>query len=163
MRYRHVQDPRQVKSRIFPEQHSTEKPQRSHLVKKLTSRDKAELIAQLAAEKKGQDIVLMDMRKVSVFCDWFVIVSVPSSRRLNAVSRTIEKELSKKKVRLLHEEGKGNMYWDLLDYGDVIVHIFYREVRDFYGLERLWSDASVESFDEKCLAKTSQKDSRTSS
>jgi len=128
-------------------------------VKKLTSRDKAELIAKISAEKKGQDIVLMDMRHVSVLCDWFVLVSASSSRRLNTISKTVDKELSKKKISYLHLEGKNNPYWILLDYGDVILHLFHTEMREFYGLERLWSEAKIEYFDEKCLPKTSQKES----
>ncbi|MFH1394957.1 MAG: ribosome silencing factor [Candidatus Omnitrophota bacterium] len=119
--------------------------------------DKARLIAQLAYEKKGEDILLMDMRTVSMMCDWFVIVSASSSRRINAVSKTIQSELSKYGISALNVEGKQNPYWVLLDYEDVIIHIFYKGIRDFYGLERLWSDAPREWFDNKCLKKTSRK------
>ena len=126
-------------------------------MKEIAALDKAKLIAQLAAEKKGEDIVLMDMRKITAMCDWFVLVSASSSRRLNAISNTIQRRLSKEHVSPSHIEGKHNPYWILLDYRDVVVHVFYREIREFYRLERLWSDAPIERFDSKCLAKTSQK------
>jgi ribosome-associated protein len=128
-------------------------------VKKLASKDKAQLIAESAAEKKGHDIVLMDMTRVSTLCDWFVLVSATSSRRVNAISKAIQEKLSKSHVRPLHVEGKHNPCWVLLDYEDVIVHIFYGDIREFYGLERLWSDAPRERFDSKCSAKTSPKES----
>ncbi|MFC1548415.1 ribosome silencing factor [Candidatus Omnitrophota bacterium] len=123
-----------------------------------TALDKAKLIAQLAAEKKGENIVLMDMRNMSLMCDWFVLVSASSSRRLNAISNQIQRKLSKERISPSHVEGRNNPYWILLDFQDVVVHVFYKEIRDFYGLERLWSDAPIERFDDKCLAKTSQKE-----
>ena len=82
----------------------------------------------------------MDMKDISIMCDWFVLVSASSSRRLNTISNTIKRQLSKGGVDLLHIEGKQNPYWALLDFGDVVVHVFHKEVRDFYGLEQLWSD-----------------------
>ena len=125
-------------------------------MKKYTALDKARLIAQLAAEKKGEDIVLMDMRNISTMCDWFVLVSASSSRRLNAISKTLQTKLSKKRISPSHIEGKGNPCWVLLDFEDVVVHVFYEEIREFYGLERLWSDAPRKRFDNKCLEKTFQ-------
>lgn len=124
---------------------------------KIEALDKAKIIARLAAEKKGENIVLMDMRRISTMCDWFVLVSASSSRRINAIANVIQERLSKKSVYPLHVEGKHNPYWVLLDYEDVVVHVFYKEIRDFYGLERLWSDAPTERFDDKCLVKTSPK------
>jgi ribosome-associated protein len=129
-------------------------------VKTLASKDKAQLIAESAAEKKGQDIVLMDMRGISSLCEWFVLVTASSSRRVNAISKAIQENLSKKRISPLHVEGKSNPYWVLLDYEDVVAHVFYEEIREFYGLERLWSDAPRERFDGTCLAKAPQKISR---
>ena len=129
----------------------------------MASKDKAQLIAESAAEKKGHDIVLMDMSRISTLCDWFVVVSASSSRRVNAISRAIQEKLSKNHVRPLHIEGRHNPYWVLLDYEDVVAHIFYGDIREFYGLERLWSDAPRERFDSKCSAKTSQKESHSHS
>ncbi|MBD3426164.1 MAG: ribosome silencing factor [Candidatus Omnitrophica bacterium] len=124
-------------------------------MKKLTPLSKARLIARIAAEKKGENIVIMDMRRVSMMCDWFVLVSAGSSRRINTIANTLQRELSKKKISATRVEGKQNQYWVLLDFSDVVVHIFHEQIRDFYGLERLWSDAPIERFNNKCLVKTS--------
>ena len=107
-------------------------------------------IAEIASEKKGQDIVLMDMRKVSNVCDWFVIISAGSTRAIKALARAIDKGLSQKKVKSLRIEGRNDPFWVLLDYGDTVVHIFHKDMREFYGLERLWSDAPMECFESKC-------------
>ena len=124
----------------------------------MTSIDKAELIVQFAAEKKGEDIVFMDMRETSAIFDWFVLIGANTPRKINAISNGIQKGLSKgSRVSPLHVEGGPNACWVLLDYEDVVVHIFHSEVRDFYELERLWSDAPIERFDSKCTEKTSQK------
>ena len=124
-------------------------------MKRITALEKAKQIAKYAAEKKGENIILMDMRNALMMCDWFVLVTASSSRRLNAISNTIQDEMSKKRVFPAHVEGKNNPYWVLLDFQDVVVHLFHESIRDFYGLERLWSDVPVERVDSKCLAKTS--------
>lgn len=127
---------------------------------KVTSREKARRIAHLAAEKKGESIVLLEIREVSPVCDWLVIVSASSSRRIKAIANSVQEGMAKEKVHPLHVEGKNNPYWTLLDYGDVVVHVFNEDIREFYGLERLWSDAPRERFEDKCTEKTSQKESR---
>ena len=110
-------------------------------MKNQTSLDKAKLIARIASDKKGDDIVLMDMTDQSAMCDWFVVISATSSRRINSIAKEIQRALSKDKVLPMHVEGRNSPYWVLLDYEDVVVHVFYDEMRGFYGLERLWSDA----------------------
>ncbi|MFH1847432.1 MAG: ribosome silencing factor [Candidatus Omnitrophota bacterium] len=125
--------------------------------------DKAKLIAQCAAEKKGDNIVLMDMRKAATEYEWFVVVSAGSTRRMNAIVKATERTLSKNKMSFLRVEGKNNPHWILMDCNDVIVHVFHEEIREFYGLERLWSDVPIERFNNKCLEKTSQKKYQRSS
>ena len=115
-------------------------------MKNISTLEKSKKIAEIAADKKGDNIVIMEMSSISTMCDNFVIISASSSRRLTTIFNTIHKEMSKIGVKPSHSEGRNNPYWALLDYGDVIVHVFYEEVRDFYGLERLWSDASKEKF-----------------
>lgn len=127
-------------------------------MKIISSLDKAKNIAQLASEKKGENIVLMDMRSVSMMCDWFVLVTASSSRRVTTIASTIRKTLSKEKISPLNVAGRQDPLWALLDYGDVVAHVFYREVRDFYGLERLWSNAKIRRLDDKCSEKTLQKE-----
>ncbi|MDD4956703.1 MAG: ribosome silencing factor [Candidatus Omnitrophica bacterium] len=115
--------------------------------KEITSQEKAKLIAGIAADKKGEDIVLMDMSSSSTISDWFVLVSAGSSRQLDAISKAVQKDLSKKfKISPLKVEGRNNPSWVLVDYGDVILHVFHKDIRDFYGLERLWSDAPRGSY-----------------
>jgi len=126
-------------------------------VKYVTASDKARHIAQIAYDKKGEDITLMDMRGISSVCDWYVLVSGGSSRQINAISKEVQKSLAKDRIAPLHIEGKKGTYWTLLDCEDVIVHVFSQGARDFYGLERLWSDAPSEHFVGKCLAQTLQK------
>lgn len=125
-------------------------------MKYATSSDKAKSIAQIASDKKGEDIVLLDMRSISTVCDWFVLISASSSRRVNAISKTIQKALAKEKVSPLRIEGKEGTSWTLLDCEDVVVHVFYKGVREFYSLERLWSEAPSEQYVGKCLEKTLQ-------
>ena len=84
----------------------------------------------------------MDVRKVVNFCDCFVICSATSTRRAKAISEEIQERLKKEGQRLKHIEGAGEALWILLDYGDVVAHVFYEETRRFYGLERLWGDAA---------------------
>ena len=108
------------------------------------SMEKARLIARIAQEKKGENIVVMDMRKFSAMYDCFVVVTASSSRRISTISNTIRKNLSMLKMKPLYFNGKRGPNWDVLDYEDVIVHVFLQEARDQYGLEELWSDAPVE-------------------
>jgi ribosome-associated protein len=108
------------------------------------SAEKARLIVSAAREKKGEDIVLMDMTGQSAICDWFVLVSAGSSRQINAISEEIQKRLRADKIFPLSIEGRSSLYWVLLDYEDVVVYIFSEEMRGFYGLEHLWADAPVE-------------------
>jgi len=118
-------------------------------VKDITPQEKAKLIAQFAAEKKGENIVLMDMTAISTMCDWFVLISAKSSRRMNAISNIVQDQLSKKKIKPVHVEGKNNPLWTVLDYENVVVHIFHKDIREYYGLERLWSAALSERYDNK--------------
>jgi len=104
------------------------------------------LVAEVAAEKKGRNIVLLDMRGLTMVCDWFVLVSAGSTRMVKAISRAIDKGLSAKKISPLNVQGRQNPHWVLMDYGNVVVHIFYSRIRDFYELEQLWSDAPREHF-----------------
>ncbi len=96
----------------------------------------------------------MDMRAHSAAFDWFLLVSASSSRRIKAISDTINKELSKSKVSTVRIEGKNDPRWVLLDCIDVVVHIFHEQERGFYDLEQLWSDVPQERLNTKCLEKT---------
>ena len=96
----------------------------------------------MASRKKASDVVALDMREVSSLCDYFVICNGSSHRMTKAISDIIRDELEKKGISPDHVEGEREAAWILIDYGDVIVHIFYEEIRSFYNLEWLWSDAT---------------------
>ena len=110
----------------------------------MSSNDTAKRIIELALEKKGQQIVLMDVSKLSDFTDYFVIISGDSSIQIKALADHIEDELRNEGTKPYHKEGYQNLQWVLMDYIDVVVHIFQKESREFYAIERLWADAGIE-------------------
>lgn len=98
----------------------------------------------LASDKKGENVVLMDMRQVSPVTDFFVIVSGTSDRQLKAIIEHIAQELRKNyNIRPWRTEGAAVGGWVLIDYGDVVVHAFLPEKRAYYDLEGLWREAPV--------------------
>ena len=99
-------------------------------------------IADVISDKQGSDIVILDTGKVSSIADYFLIASVNSERQAKAVLDDIDKKMKEHKKLPLSIDGVGTG-WTLLDYGDVIVHIFDPATRDFYDLEDLWSNAPV--------------------
>lgn len=104
----------------------------------------ARLIVDLATDKKGENIVLMDMRQVSPVTDFFVIFSAAASRQLKAIIDHIGEETKKQhRIRPWNAEGEAEHGWVLLDYGDVVVHGFLPEKRSYYDLEGLWREAPV--------------------
>jgi ribosome-associated protein len=104
----------------------------------------ARLIIDLIADKKGENIILMDLRDLSPITDYFVIGSATNERQLNAVTEHVRGELKKREqLYPWHIEGRGDSGWVLMDYGDVVVHLFSPDVRSYYDLESLWRDASV--------------------
>jgi ribosome-associated protein len=96
----------------------------------------------LAAEKKAEDIVVLDLREISTFTDFFVICSAASEPQLKAIAGEIETRLKQDhNVRAAAVDGFPASQWIVLDYLQVVVHIFHREKRAFYSLEDLWGDA----------------------
>ncbi|MCM8798664.1 MAG: ribosome silencing factor [Candidatus Omnitrophica bacterium] len=88
----------------------------------------------------------MDIRKLSTLADFFVICSASSTKRTETIREAVEDELHKKGFKPWHREGLSSATWILLDYGDVIVHIFYEPIREFYALDRLWGEAPLIEF-----------------
>lgn len=101
----------------------------------------ARRIVDLLADKKAEDIVLLDIRQHTTFADFFVICSGTSERQLRALEDELRESLRADDVRPLHVEGGPPSGWVLVDFGDVIVHLFSPAERDYYRLERLWADA----------------------
>lgn len=89
----------------------------------------------------------MNVGKISSLCDYFVILSAESTRRVDAIAEAIKEGFEKKGIKILHYEGKDTCIWVLLDIGDIIVHIFSSDMREFYALERLWSSAEAVKLD----------------
>jgi len=105
------------------------------------NREKAFLCARAALDHKAVDLVILEVKNLSSFTDYFVICSGNSDRQVQAIAAHIEEKLGKGEIHPLSIEGKREGRWILLDYGDVVIHVFYQPVREFYDLERLWSDA----------------------
>lgn len=100
-------------------------------------------------EKKGEDIKIIDINGVSVIADYFVLASASNLNQLQALVDSVEEELFKAGYECKQKEGNMTSTWMLMDYGDVIVHVFSKEDRLFYDLERIWRDGKVlESADE---------------
>ncbi|MDX9923924.1 MAG: ribosome silencing factor [Ignavibacteriaceae bacterium] len=103
----------------------------------------AKKIAGIVLSKKGTDIRLLDLKKLSGISDYFLICSADSDRQVKAIADEVDKILSEEGVKCIHREGFESLNWVILDYFDVIVHVFKNETRQFYGLEKLWGDAPV--------------------
>lgn len=113
----------------------------------LAGKSLARLVGRLALEKKGSAVVLIDLRKLSSIADFFVVATADADVHAKAIAEHIEGTLEEKGVRLGHEEKSSR--WVLLDYGDVIAHIFLGEARRFYALEKFWGDAPQEELAER--------------
>jgi ribosome-associated protein len=103
---------------------------------------KARCAARAAADKKGDDILVLDVAEIIGIVECFVITSATNSRLVRTIVEEVEREIfesSGEKPRAI--EGLRDASWVLMDYGDLVVHVFLEETREFYGLERLWADA----------------------
>ena len=108
---------------------------------RMSSRKKAILCAREAFNYKALDLVVLDVARFSSFADYFIICSGKSSRQVQGIADNLENGLKTWGIKPLGSEGKREGHWVLMDYGDVIIHIFYEPVRLFYDLESLWSDS----------------------
>ena len=129
-------------------------------MRNLSSKNKIELIAKAALAKKAKDVVLIDLRKLASISDYFIVASGNSTIQIDAIANHIEKELLRNDCKLWHREGRGEALWILLDCGDVVVHVFYKETRGFYNLERLWHDAPQRRLKEGVFRKRSPRPSK---
>lgn len=115
-----------------------------HLKKEYADKEGRELAAtctRIALDTKAEDVVVLDVRGLASFTDYFVLMSGRSTRHVQGLAEAIAGELHAKRVNSKHSEGLREGLWVLLDFGEVVVHIFYHENRGFYDLEGLWHDA----------------------
>jgi ribosome-associated protein len=110
----------------------------------LESKTLAYKIADLALDKKAKQIIVMDLNGITAIADFFVLMSGDSDTQIKAIADHIVRELKGQEIRIYHKEGYNSLRWVLLDYVDVVVHVFKPETREFYGLERLWGDAKID-------------------
>lgn len=100
-----------------------------------------EFVRGVLEEKRAEDIVALDLRGISSLADEFIIATVTNPRQASAIVDACEKERKARKLPCLGIEGTGGSSWVVLDYGDLVVHLFQPQAREYYGLEHLWSDA----------------------
>jgi len=112
------------------------------------SKDDAISVAHVAIDKKAQDVVLLEISSMVSYADFFLICSGRSVVQVKAISEAIEKSLRERGIRPLHIEGLSEGQWVLLDFDDLIIHVFLEEKRQFYNLERLWKDVPCLMFEE---------------
>lgn len=110
---------------------------------KLEPKKKALEIARFALDKKAEKIVILNIKKLSTVADYLVICSAESERQVQAIVSAVDEGLRKSGERPLGTEGAGEGRWALMDYNDVVVHVFLEPVRSFYDLEGLWAEAPV--------------------
>lgn len=118
--------------------------------KRVNSETLSDVIVKGMQEKKASDIIVMDLRKIkNAVADFFIICSGNSDKQLDAISDSIDAEVFKKfQENPWHTEGKNNKEWMLLDYINVVAHVFRKDRREFYALERLWGDADITEIDD---------------
>lgn len=107
----------------------------------MESVEKARMLARFISERKAIEPMLLEVVGMTTIADYFLIASGSSTRQVQAIARHLERRMREAGVRPLGVEGEDSCQWVLLDYDDVIVHIFYEPTREFYDLEGLWMDA----------------------
>lgn len=107
----------------------------------MTALEKLEIIVKALDQKRGENIQVLHVENITILADYFVIVAGNSTTQTRTLADETEFQLSQRGIEPRRREGRGNSStWIVLDYGDVVVHVFYKETRDFYQLERLWAD-----------------------
>lgn len=123
----------------------------------MTSKNLATVIAKAALSKKANDVTIMDLRKLTTMTDFFVVSSVDSDTQARAVADAIKNITLEKGEAGVRKEGYSEGRWVLLDYVDVVAHVFHKDAREFYNLEKLWGDAKFEYVNDEPVKKAKTK------
>lgn len=107
----------------------------------MESKEILEIAVKAAENKRAENLTALDMTKVSLMADYFLIMEANSSRQIQAIADEITDQMAANGVKIRDVEGKNEANWILIDLGDVVVHVFQKEQRSHYNLEKLWSDA----------------------
>ena len=107
------------------------------------------LCVNASIKKKAKDLIILNVKELSSFADYFIICSGTSDRQVQAIAASIQEILKEYGILPLGVEGERLGKWVLIDYGDVIIHVFYEPIREFYDIERLWSDAPCMKVDDE--------------
>jgi len=113
----------------------------------ISSDELARKISEIALTKKAEDVNILNLKDLTSVTDYFVIASGASDTQVKAIIDAISDELEPE-IKPWHREGYEKLRWVLLDYVDVVVHVFQRQIREYYDLERLWADADIETVTE---------------
>lgn len=112
----------------------------------MDNKELVKVAVELLEEKKAENIKVLDIHEISVMADYFIIASASNLSQVKAISDQLEQKLFENGLKLLHSEGYQTARWVLLDFGNIIIHIFYKDEREFYQLERVWGDAKEITF-----------------
>lgn len=118
-----------------------------------TGHELAQICAHAALETKAEELVILDVRGLTTFTEYFVIMNGKSTRHVQALAEAIEGKLRSKKIKASKAEGLQEGMWVLLDFDDVVVHVFYHEQRNFYDIEGLWAEAKRLDIEEPPLGR----------
>ena len=120
----------------------------------MESKELVDIVVNLIQSKKGYGITIINLKELSTMADYFVICSADANTQVKAIADEVDKRLRKNGIKCFHKEGYNALNWVLLDYFDVVVHIFKKESREFYNLEKLWGDAEfteIKDVDESAI------------
>ncbi len=120
----------------------------------MTAEEKIRIAVQALDAKRAEDIRVLKVTALTVLGDYFIIANGTSNTHTKTLAEEVEFQLSQQKEEPLHREGMNGSNWYILDYGDVIIHVFHQEMRSFYRLEQLWADA--EEVDISCFVKEAE-------
>ena len=126
----------------------------------MTPKNLAKKIAQFALSKKARAVTIMDLRKITDMADFFVVCSADSDVQVRAIADAVTDGTDTIGVSAWHREGLSQRQWVLIDYVDVVVHVFHTEMRKYYGLEKLWGDAAIEVVEDAPRPRTAAKKPR---